>query len=102
MSPWKLINRITILFVFSVLTSGYLFAEPPFGYQAVPKDAFHVFDNPSMLSGHEAEKQGYVFDRDAVIGVEHNGEAKAYPITTMGYIELGNDTIGGIPIAVGW
>lgn len=74
----------------------------PIGYQAVPRDAFPVFDNPEMLSVEEAEKKGLIYDRDAVIGVAHNGEAKAYPITIMGVHELGNDTIGGEPITVSW
>lgn len=75
---------------------------PPFGYQAVGRDAFPVFDDPRMLSIQEAEAGGAIFDRDAVIGVAHNGEAKAYPITVMGLHELGNDTIGGVPIAISW
>lgn len=74
----------------------------PIGYQAVPRDAFPVFDDPPMLSAAEAEAEGVIFDRDAVIGVAHGGEAKAYPITVMGVHELGNDTIGGVPIAVSW
>ncbi len=75
---------------------------PPFGYQAVPRDAFPVFDNPAMLSAAVAEQEGVVYDGDAVIGIRHGKEAKAYPITIMGLHELGNDTIDGIPIAVSW
>lgn len=74
----------------------------PLGYQAVPRDAFPVFDDPEMLGAAEAEAEQVIFDRDAVIGVAHRGEAKAYPITIMGVHELGNDTIGGTPIAVSW
>ncbi len=77
-------------------------AAQPLGYQAVPRDAFPVFDDPEMLSAAEAEKQQVIFDRDVIIGVAHNGEAKAYPITIMGVHELGNDSIGGVPIAVSW
>ena len=77
-------------------------AAQPLGYQAVPRDAFPVFDDPEMLSAAEAERQDVIFDRDVIIGVAHNGEAKAYPITIMGVHELGNDTIGGVPIAVSW
>ena len=77
-------------------------AGPPIGFQAVPRDAFPVFDDPEMLNAAEAEKQQVIFDRDVIIGVAHNGEAKAYPITIMGVHELGNDTIGGVPIAVSW
>ena len=76
--------------------------EAPFGYQAVPRDAFPVFDNPEMVTAEEAERNGWVRPRDAVIGVALGGEAKAYPISVMGLHELGNDTIGGEPIAVSW
>lgn len=72
------------------------------GYTAIRRDTFPVFNNPSMLSIAEAEARGVVLPRDAVIGVAHNGEAKAYPINIMGYHELGNDTLGGLPIAVSW
>ena len=74
----------------------------PIGYQVVPRDAFPVFNNPAMLSAGQAEAERAIFPRDAVIGVAHGGEAKAYPITVMGVHELGNDTIGGVPIAVSW
>jgi hypothetical protein len=74
----------------------------PFGYQAVPRDAFPVFDNPKTLPAAEAEAKGVVFDRDMVIGVARGREAKAYPITIMGVHELGNDVIDGVPIAVTW
>ena len=74
----------------------------PLGYQAVVRDAFPVFDHPRMVSASEAEINGLIQPRDAVIGVAHGREAKAYPITVMGVHELGNDTIDGIPIAVSW
>lgn len=77
-------------------------AATPLGFQAVPRDAFPVFDDPRMLSAAEAEEKQFVFDRDVIIGVAHNGEAKAYPVTIMGVHELGNDSIGGVPIAVSW
>lgn len=84
----------------SVASASMSYAD--IGYQAVPRDAFPVFDNPTMISAEEAEAQGIVYDRAAVIGVAHGGEAKAYPVAVMGVHELGNDTIAGIPIAVSW
>ncbi len=66
------------------------------------KDVFPVFNEPEMLSAEAAEAAGVVLPRDAVIGVARNGEAKAYPLAVMGYHELGNDTLGGVPIAVSW
>lgn len=74
----------------------------PIGRQAVPRDAFPVFDDPKTISAAEAEEEGIVFERDAVIGVSLNGEARAYPVTVMGVHELGNDTVGGVPISVEW
>ena len=71
-------------------------------FEGMGRDAFPVFNNPRMLTAHVAEKRGLIFSRDAVIGVSHNGKAKAYPISVMGIHELGNDTIGGKPIAVSW
>ena len=89
-----------LLIAINIYSNGN--AEPPFGIQAVPRDAFPVFDNPLMISPKEAEERGIIFAKDAVIGVALGSEAKAYPVTVMGVHELGNDTINGIPIAVGW
>lgn len=72
------------------------------GIQVVPRDAFPVFDHPEFVTPEKAEKKGFVHDRDPVIGLVINGQAKAYPIRTMGIHELGNDTLGGVPIAVSW
>lgn len=72
------------------------------GVQVVPRDGFPVFNNPKFVNADKAERKGYVHDRDAVIGVEINGETKAYPVSTMGVHELGNDTLGDVPIAVSW
>jgi hypothetical protein len=72
------------------------------GVRVAPKDAFPVFNNPDFVSGFEATDKGFVQPNDPVIGLVINGKAKAYPIKTMGIYELGNDTLGGIPIAVSW
>jgi hypothetical protein len=72
------------------------------GVRVAPKDAFPVFDNPEFVSGFEATEKGYVHPGDPVIGLVIDRKAKAYPIKTMGIHELGNDTLGGIPIAVSW
>ena len=72
------------------------------GFEGMGRDVFPVFNNPRLLTAAQAEAGGVVFPRDAVIGVALGGEAKAYPISIMGFIELGNDTLAGIPIAVSW
>jgi len=51
----------------------------------------------------------YVGSQDAplspdelVMGVEINGEARAFPVGLMRNREMGNDTIGGVPVLVSW
>lgn len=96
------------LFRFRSLALGFLFLaacsqfDAPIGIQTVERDAFPVLDNPEFLSAAEAEELKMVTAADPVIGIAIGGEAKAYPIDIMGVHELGNDTIGGIPIAITW
>ncbi len=97
-----LLPKVPLLAGCLLLILGGSCEGAPIGYQAVGRDAFPVFENPRMLGAAEAERQGLIFDRDAVIGVAHGKQAKAYPITIMGVHELGNDTLDGIPIAVSW
>jgi len=101
--PWLTRLAVVLWLVGGASTAadgGPIVAE--IGVPVVPRDAFPVFDNPRMLPAAEAEAKKLVFERDMVIGVARGREAKAYPITIMGVHELGNDTIGGVPIAVTW
>ena len=90
-------------FVAALLT-GMLFPSGAagIGFEGIHRDSFPVFNNPRMLTASQAEARGVIYARDAVIGISMGGEAKAYPITVMGYHELGNDTLAGVPIAVSW
>ena len=72
------------------------------GRRVVARDNFPVFDDPKMVGVEQAEKLRFVQGRDLIIGIAHKGEAKAYPVPIMGVHELGNDTIGGKPVAVSW
>ncbi len=72
------------------------------GFAGITRDTFPVFNDPPMLAAGEAESRGIIFPRDPVIGVSIGGRAKAYPISIMGFHELGNDTLSGVPIAVSW
>ena len=95
---WPFATRLLLALPLLLLLASACDAAP-IGYQAVPRDGFPVFNNPAMLTAAKAEELGLIFERDAIIGVAHGGEAKAYPITIMGVHELGNDTIDGIPIS---
>ncbi|MCH8068428.1 MAG: DUF3179 domain-containing protein [Candidatus Marinimicrobia bacterium] len=87
---------------FDRLKNKFTTSSENVGHQVAPKDAFPVFNNPKFVDIETAEKEGYVHDRDAIIGIAINGEAKAYPISTMGIHELGNDILAGVPLAVSW
>jgi hypothetical protein len=57
---------------------------------------FHPYDSPAF-AGADAVK---VDADDKVLAVVVDTEARAYPIRTMGYHHIVNDTVGGAPIAV--
>lgn len=100
------IRRASIILVLVALvvvfSAGTLRQAWGFGMEGIRRDTFPVFTNPKMLTVAAADKAGAVFPRDAVIGIAHGGQARAYPVTVMGNHELGNDTIDGIPIAITW
>jgi len=56
-------------------------------------------DNPHMI---EAAAADYLAEDDLVFGVEIAGDARAYPLRIMGWHEMFNDTIGGIPVALAY
>ena len=62
----------------------------------VPKDAIPAIWNPRSVP---ADKATWVRDGDRVLGVEINGEARAYPLMILEVHEMVNDTLGGTPIA---
>jgi Protein of unknown function (DUF3179) len=57
---------------------------------------FHPYGSPSFVSASEAA----VDPDDKVLAVKLGPEARAYPIRTMGYHHIVNDTVNGVPIAV--
>jgi hypothetical protein len=57
---------------------------------------FHPYDAPAFGSADKAP----VDRNDMVLAVLVGGHARAYPILSMGYHHIVNDTVGGVPIAV--
>lgn len=49
---------------------------------------------------NEQMRGNLLVSADRVVGVVINGEARAYPLRTMNWHEVVNDTVGGVPIAV--
>lgn len=62
-----------------------------------PKDGIPSIDDPVFVNVQESN---FMSDSDTVIGLEINGETKAYPIFILVWHEIVNDRVGGIPIAV--
>ena len=67
-------------------------------YTLLPKDGIRSIDNPEFVS--IAEAVGDVSDFEFVIGVEIDGDVRAYPINVLSRHEIVNDVVGGTPIAV--
>ncbi len=65
----------------------------------VRKDGIPSLDNPELI---EASEAGYMKDEDLVVGVSINGDARAYPLRIMGWHEMFNDVIGGVPLALAY
>jgi hypothetical protein len=66
----------------------------------LPQDAIPAIDRPSLYKAERADRE-YEPD-EIVIGVEFNGDARAYPIDILSRHEIVNDTVGGIHLAVTW
>ncbi len=56
-------------------------------------------DNPAMIAADDA---GYLLDGDLVFGVEIGGDLRAFPLRVMGWHEMMNDVIGGVPVALAY
>lgn len=66
----------------------------------LPPDAIPAIDHPTFLTADEADSE-YEPD-ELVIGVEFNGDARAYSIPFLSSHEIVNDTVGGVKIAITW
>ncbi|MEP1962517.1 DUF3179 domain-containing protein [Tateyamaria sp.] len=65
----------------------------------VVKDGIPSLDNPVLIS---AEQAGYLKGDDLVFGVSINGDVRAYPLRIMGWHEMFNEVIGGVPVALAY
>ncbi len=65
----------------------------------VRKDGIPSLDGPFMIGVDDAD---YLLDTDLVFGVSINGDTRAYPLRIMGWHEMFNDVIGGVPVALAY
>lgn len=61
-----------------------------------PKDGIPSIDDPQFEPINETD----FADEELIIGVEIDGEARAYPYAILNWHEIVNDTLAGVPIAV--
>jgi len=57
---------------------------------------FHPYESPGFESAAASKAE----PKDMVLAVKLGGRARAYPILTMGYHHVVNDTVAGVPIAM--
>jgi len=62
-------------------------------------DGIPALDNPKHISVSDAS---YLQDDDEVFGVEINGDVRAYPLRIMGWHEMFNDVVGGVPVSLAY
>ena len=70
------------------------------------RDFLNVYKNPETIPGsdlivyNQQNRRAWLVTRDRVIGVEINGESRAYPTRCLNAHEVIIDTLGGVPITV--
>jgi hypothetical protein len=63
-----------------------------------PPDGIPSIDNPNFISVQEASK--FLKDSELVLGLNINGDIRAYPLQILVWHEIVNDEVGGVPVAV--
>jgi hypothetical protein len=63
----------------------------------VAMDGLVPLDSPRMVPAREAE---YLGTDDLVFGVSIQGDTRAYPLRILGWHEMLNDLVGGLPVAL--
>jgi hypothetical protein len=63
-----------------------------------PQDGIPSIDIPKFISAAEADK--ILEDRELVVGLNINGDIRAYPLQILVWHEIVNDIVGGSPVAV--
>lgn len=62
-------------------------------------DGIPSLDRPGMIPAAAAD---WLLDDDLVFGVAIDGDVRAYPLRIMGWHEMLNDVIGGVPVALAY
>lgn len=65
----------------------------------VKVDGIPSLDNPKLIEANAAD---YLKANDLVFGVSINGDVRAYPLRIMGWHEMFNEIIGGVPVVLAY
>ncbi|HKY53443.1 MAG TPA: DUF3179 domain-containing protein, partial [Anaerolineales bacterium] len=90
-----------------VFRLGPLLVDPPGDTKAIvpldqivgggpPRDGIPSIDDPKFLSVGDASLQ----DSDLVLGLDIDGDVRAYPLDILVWHEIVNDVVGGEPVVV--
>jgi hypothetical protein len=66
----------------------------------LPRDSIPSIDDPEFYGVEEADLE--YLPEELVLGVEVDGEARAYSVGLLSRHEIVNDTLAGHPISVTW
>ena len=99
--------------LFTVCTALLFAVSPAFGWDfsksdiptdeimggGPPRDGIPALFNPKYVGAGESD---FMRDDEQVLGLEIDGEARAYPLRILSWHELVNDTVGDTPLLVSW
>ncbi|WP_369600847.1 DUF3179 domain-containing protein [Hahella sp. SMD15-11] len=82
--------------------NGFVIDDPLVPAQEIlpggpPRDGIPALTLPPTTTSGEAD---WLAPRDRVLGFEHGGEARAYPVRLLNYHEIVNDRVGGEPVLI--
>jgi hypothetical protein len=63
-----------------------------------PKDGIPAIDQPRFVTSRAADR--WLDDNEPVMVVEHQGTARAYPLSILIWHEIVNDQVAGLPVSV--
>lgn len=78
--------------------TGEKVVDPRAYRPSAPIDAIAPIYDPKFVAAGEIE----MLDDELVMGVEIDGDARAYPVGMMRFREMVNDVVGGVPLLVTW
>jgi hypothetical protein len=85
---------LVLLFVLLPARAMADHVDPDEIHEVLPRDAIIAVRTPKFA------ERDYLHPSLPVVGVEIDGDARAYPIMILNHHEIVNDVVGGVPVAV--